>query len=229
MLFDFQPTVSRKVLDFRSVTPDTFILKLERRNFAIKAGQHCGVGLPGEDTREYSLYSGEQDDYLEFLIRIVPDGRISPRIARLRAGDAVNVKPPKGGFLLTKAQEGDRLLLVSTGTGIAPFRSFLRTRPDLDCTLVHGVRTLAENFADDFAPAFRHILCLSREPGEVPARTTGGSAILRGRVTDWLAKADLTPETRVFLCGNQAMLEDSARILEDAGLPAGRIHREKYF
>ena len=37
-----------------------------------KAGQHIIAGLKGElDQREYSVYSGENDDYLEILVREV--------------------------------------------------------------------------------------------------------------------------------------------------------------
>src|SRR5664279_4703497 len=61
-------TEFHKIRQIRFLTEKTFVLRLDRVNIQFKAGQHIIVGLKGElNQREYSVYSGEQDDYLEIL------------------------------------------------------------------------------------------------------------------------------------------------------------------
>lgn len=219
MLFD--PVRPRTVLSNRAIGTDAFVLTLERRGEVIKAGRHVGVGLPGSETRPYSVFSGEGDPYLEILVRRVPGGRVSPQLAVLQAGDQVKVEAPKGSFTLSHAQPGERLLFVATGTGIAPFRSFLRSRPDLDYTLVHGVRDPGDDFGMAFADQARRVFCVSG-----PAVPEGAFA---GRVTSWLDGIDPKVYHRVYLCGNARMILEALPKLVDGGLEEEHIHMETYF
>jgi len=214
----FDPIRPRLVLDVRHLTPDAFVLRLERRQETVTAGRHVDVGLPGSETRPYSLYSGEADPYLEVLVRRVEGGTVSTQLALLRAGDEVKVGPVKGRFTLGRARPGERLLFMATGTGIAPFRSFLRSRRDLDYTLVHGVRDVRDDFGAEFVPAERRVLCVSGipAPGAYP-----------GRVTGWLADSHSRYD-RAFLCGNARMIVEAAYLLADRGFD-DRIHTETYF
>jgi hypothetical protein len=63
------PVVStdlHKIRQIRFLTERTFVLRFDRGNMQFKAGQHIIAGLEGElDQREYSVYSGENDDCLE--------------------------------------------------------------------------------------------------------------------------------------------------------------------
>jgi ferredoxin-NADP reductase len=211
----------RRVLAHRWVSPDAFVLTLERRHDRVRAGRHINVGLPGAETRPYSLYSGEADPHLEVLIRRVDQGRVSPQLATLQSGDAVQVEAPRGRFTLDAAQPGERLLFLCTGTGIAPFRSFLRTHPDLDFTLVHGVRDPRDDFGAEFLGSDRRVLCVSGPqvpPGAFP-----------GRVTAWLDQTDLSVYDRAYLCGNARMIFEAFPRLADAGLDEDCLHTETYF
>ena len=211
----------RRVLGNRRLGPDAFVLTFERRQDRVKAGRHVAVGLPGAETRAYSLYSGETDPNLEILVREVDRGRVSPRLSLLQPGDEVQVDPPKGNFNLEGVRPGERVLLVATGTGIAPFRSFLRSRPDLDYTLVHGARNGDDDFGADFAPAQHRVFCVSGP--RVPEGAFGG------RVTGWLADADLSGYAHAFLCGNARMVFEAFPLLADKGLDQDHIHTETYF
>lgn len=217
MLFD--PVRPRRVLANRSLGPDAFVLTLERRQENARPGQHIGVGLPGSETRPYSVYSGKDDPWLEVLVRRVEGGRVSPQLAVLQAGDLVKVEAPRGRFSLAGVESGQRLLFLATGTGIAPFRSFVRSRADFDFDLVHGVRDPRDDFGAEFAP--QRVLCVSG--GAVPP------GAFRGRITAWLDTVDVKVYHRAYLCGNARMILEALPQLVDGGLDEEFIHTETYF
>ena len=72
--------------------------------------------------REYSLYSGGEDPWFEFLVREVEDGLVSPALGMLRPGDEVELDGPYGRFVLERPGDTSRrYLFIATGVGIAPF------------------------------------------------------------------------------------------------------------
>lgn len=227
-MYTFELHQPRRVLSLKFLTPDVFVLTMERRGLVYVPGRHVSVGLPGDETREYSLYSHPGEEGLSILVRRVEGGRVSRALALLQPGDMVHVKNPRGKFLLSRAPEDSPLLLVATGTGIAPFRSFILSEPRRDYTLIHGVRTAEEDFGKDFADPGRRVLCLSR-PGGDTGFTPSGAKVLRGRVNDWIREAPLDPRSSAFLCGNQGMLESVRELLLARGLQAEKIFQEKYF
>jgi len=93
----------------------------------------------------FSFVNAPQDPVLEFYGITVPEGPLSPRLAALKAGERLYVAGNPAGFLvLSEVPDAQSLWLVSTGTGIAPFLSILRTdatwRRFPHVVLVHAVR-----------------------------------------------------------------------------------------
>ena len=215
----FDPVRPRPVLGVSRLSSDAFVVRLERRHEHVVAGRHIDVGLPGSETRPYSLYSGEGDPCLEILVRRVERGKVSTQLGVVQKGDLVKVGAPKGRFTLASVKPGEKLLFLATGTGVAPFRGFIRTNPGLDYTLVHGVRDAAEDFGAGFTPAERRVLCVSGKPSP---------GTFSGRLTSWLAETDLSKYHRAFLCGNARMIVEAAFLLADRGF-GDRIHSETYF
>lgn len=210
-----------RVLANRPLGPGGFLLTFERPGFPFQTGQYLSLGLPGHrEQREYSIYSGEGDPHLTVLVKEVAEGLVSRRLARLVPGDLVHVDGPFGYFTLEPAlRTGAPLLFLATGTGISPFHSFVRTRPDLEYTLLHGVRHTADLALEEgFAPD-RLISCVSREPG----------GAFQGRVTDRLRLLDVAPDTRAFLCGNCDMIYEAFDLLRTAGVSSDHIYTEVYF
>lgn len=209
-----------KVLAVRDLTDTTFVLTIERKDLRFTAGQHLALGLPATgESREYSVYSAEQDPAMELLIREVAEGAMTPLFRQLRPGDDVNLYEPVGGFVLPPGPARPPLLFVATGTGIAPFHSFVRTNPGLDYRLLHGVRHGSEDYERDHYEASRYTLCTSGD-------RTGDYA---GRVTGWLKEHRIAPQTLCYLCGNYAMITEASSILEDKGVPLENIRSEIYF
>ena len=107
-----------------------------------QTGQFVTLRLPNSvEQREYSVYSGEKDDFLEVLVREVEGGKISGKLKKLKPGSEIEVDGPFGFFKFNpNAFASKKFLFIATGTGISPFHSFVKTFPELEYSLIHGVR-----------------------------------------------------------------------------------------
>jgi ferredoxin--NADP+ reductase/benzoate/toluate 1,2-dioxygenase reductase subunit len=210
-----------KIRQIRFLTEETFVLRLECGDLQFKAGQHIIVGLEGElNQREYSVYSGEKDDYLEILVREVFNGNLSVQLKQCKPGQLLHVNGPFGSFgLETFDLFSRKLVFIASGTGIAPFHSFVRSYPGINYILIHGVRYNNEAYErNDYDPR-RYILCTSKE-------SNGGH---RGRVTRFLPGYPMDPDMLFYLCGNNNMIYECYHILRDKGIPDENIFSEVYF
>ena len=92
-----------------------------------KAGQY--VNLIREDglSRAYSIASIPAEGFLEFHLRVYPDGQFS-RWAQdtLEVGQTLDVQGAFGDCFYTPMEQGDALLLGGTGTGLAPLYGIVR-------------------------------------------------------------------------------------------------------
>ena len=211
---------SFKVLENIRLSDKTFRLRTDRPSTPIKAGQCFSVGTRDlAINREYSMYSAADDPYVDFLIREVEDGVVSPRLARCQPGEMVEIGGPYGEFCLhSDAVNGREFVFLASGTGIAPFHSFVLTYPSLRYQIFHGVRFSNEQYeSSDYAEG-KYIPCVSR-----PESGTGV------RVPDRLRMADLNPDALYYLCGNRAMIIDTVSVLREKGVPGGSIYMETFF
>ena len=177
---------------------------------------------PGKQTeqREYSIYSGEYDDFLEVLVREVKDGNISKQLKKLKKNATIDIDGPFGFFKFhPKMFSSGKFLFVASGTGISPFHSFVRTFPDMDYRLIHGVRFGNEAYEHHDFDKLRVTLCTSGD-------ATGD---FEGRVTDYLVTQKLNPETNCFLCGNSEMITEVFDILTAKDVHTSNIYSEVYF
>jgi len=177
--------------------------------------------LAGElNQREYSVYSGENDDYLEILVREVLDGKVSLQLKDSKPGDLLQINGPFGSFgLETYDMYSKKLLFISTGTGISPFHSFVRSYPGIDYTILHGVRIKDEAYERGEYEPGRYILCTSKEYNESR----------KGRVTKFLQGYKVAAGSLCYLCGNNNMIYEAYHILRDKGIPDENIFTEVYF
>lgn len=211
---------SGRVVGLRGVAPGAFELTFERDGLRFRAGEEITVHGPGAlGDRTYSLLGSEGDEHLRILFRVVPDGALSPWLAGLKAGDTLPFTGPHGNFILRDPSRP--VMFVATGTGIAPAVSFVRTHPDLDMTLVHGVRIRGDLFYREEFAGKGYVPCVSREDA-------GG--MFHGRVTDWFRSHPAgEPAADVYLCGaNEMIMEMRDLLLAQAGDPE-RIYAEPYY
>jgi len=211
-----------KVLNIRDLSPSTYILRLERKKLNFKPGQCFNLGLKGSGiNREYSIYSGVDDSYLEFLIKEVKRGSVSPALRKVKPGDEVTLHGPYGAFTISSDKAKKTLFtFIATGTGIAPFHSFVRTYPDLDYRIINGVRTAEERYEYNDYDRKRLTTCVTRDD------CWSG---FKGRVTDYLQQHYIDPTQIYFLCGNQGMIQKGYDLLRVKGVSGDQIFTEAFF
>ena len=223
-----------RVIENRHWTDTLFSLRVEGAPLGFQAGQFVRIALDIDGqrvARAFSFVNPPQDAVLEFYGVIVPEGPLSPRLARLKAGDALQVAGNPAGFLvLSEVPDAQTLWLVSTGTGIAPFLSILRTEAPWqrfkNIVVVHAVRHANELTYRELIQksGARYVSFVSREnaPGSLAGRIP--AAVTDGRL-EKAAGLALSPDTsHVMLCGNPQMLKDATAALMARGM---RKHRRR--
>ncbi len=210
-----------KVIGVRELTLTTYILRLERKNIQLFAGQHISLGFGNDGaTREYSIYSGENDPFIEVLIKEVEDGLVSKQLKRCEIGDKVRFDGPVGYFKIDNEKiKNNKFLFIASGTGIAPFHSFVNSYPDLDYQILHGVRYAYEAYERFKYDQGKYQLCATRDD----------KGNYFGRVTEYLKDFPFDNKMQVYLCGNCDMIHDAYDILLEQGFSADNLHSEVYF
>jgi len=209
------------VLEIINITPETFILRLDRQDFQFEPGQYVVIRIPNEQKgREYSIFSSTADNYLDFLVREIPSGEFSRYLRHLLPGSELDVEGPKGYFILNeKTIQGHPTMFIASGTGISPFHSYVKSYTNLNYHVLHGVHFADEAYGREAFDPSRYLLCTSRhDKGDY-----------FGRVTYYLAKNTVDKDTIYYLCGNSDMIEEVTDILEKYGLPPENIRTEVFF
>jgi ferredoxin-NADP reductase len=167
--------------------------------------------------REYTIFSGINDPYLEFLIKEVSGGLMSRKLKKLNPGDKLELEGPFGFFTLNEDfYSAPSLLLVATGTGISPFNSFIRSQPSLRYKLLHGVRYGSETYSKIFHNGY--VICTSRDD-------TGDFC---GRITRYQESHPVSNDHWCYLSGNYWMIEEMTEILTRQGIPYEHILSEAH-
>ncbi|UDG81000.1 Flavodoxin/ferredoxin--NADP reductase [Candidatus Hartigia pinicola] len=216
------------------------------------AGQYTKISLEvnGERIqRAYSYVNAPSDDRLEFYFVIIPNGILSPKLAKLSVGDTLQITDEAAGFFVLNAiPTSKNLWMLATGTAIGPFLSILQEGKDFErfekIILLHAVRyqkdlsylPLLQKLAKNFSKKLHLITVVSREKCE-------GS--LYGRVPDLIKSHELEQaagvsldanNSHVMLCGNPEMLKDTLNVLKNTRAmdkhlrrKPGHVSSEKYW
>lgn len=204
----------------RQLSATGFELKLSRDGAQFRAGQLLTVhGADVLHDRTYTIASGEGDESLCILYRLIPSGLLTPQLARLKSGDTVQVSAPYGEFVLR--DRARPIVFVATGTGIAPCIAYRRSHPDLQLTVLHGVRSVDDLFyRAELETGAHYHACVSNEthPG-----------CFRGRVTACAAALTFPPEAHFYLCGANEMFYEMRDLLESRGIPLANVFTEAYY
>jgi NAD(P)H-flavin reductase len=230
----FQAEVAR-VIDLTHDVREIELRLLEPKEIHFKAGQFVSFEVPSSGrvavlTRPYSIASPPDiSDRITLVFNLVAGGPGSTYLFGLREGDKTQFKGPAGSFYLR--EDGRDLLLVATGTGIAPLRSMLLAELARDSprrvTLIWGLRSQRDLcYQEELSELIRsHPRCSVLT---TLSRPEPGWAGLTGRVTAFVEKDIISVKNlSVYLCGNGRMIKEVTAILNGKGLCP--IYREKYY
>ncbi len=194
-------------------------------------GQYVKVGIPGTElTRAYSFSSPPGSRQASFVVRNVPDGRMSGFLTGQAApGQPIGMTGPYGSFYLRDVVRPT--LFLAGGTGIAPFLSMLEALAEhgsaYPVRLVFGVTN------DHDLVALEQLDALARRLPGFEYRTCVASSASahqrKGYVTahiepEWLNGGDAD----VYLCGPVPMVEAVRTWLDGSGQPPRNFHYEKF-
>lgn len=236
----------------RHFTDALFAFTCERpAALRFRSGEFVMIGLMNGDRpllRAYSIASPAWDDRLAFYSIKVPDGPLTSRLQHIRPSDELLIgKKPTGTLVLDALTPGRRLILLSTGTGVAPFVSLIRDPETYErfdevilthtcrtsAELIYSVETVEEAKADPLVgeqarEKLRHVTSLTREAHPLQGRIT--DLIASGALFESLGDAPLDPGTdRVMICGSVAVLRDLKEVALAAGFIEGANHEPGSF
>ncbi|ULJ70120.1 ferredoxin--NADP reductase [Wielerella bovis] len=241
-----QKFTEEKIVWVKQHSPKHLTFAITRpENYRFAAGQFSRLGFregEGYIWRAYSITSAEYAEELEFFVILIEDGAMSRYFAQIQAGSTVLLdKTAQGFFMPQRFPDGRDLIMLSTGSGIAPFLSMLQ-QPEIwqrfdTLALVHSVSYRSDLIFNDF------IAKLSEHPlvGEyieklrfVPITTRENDAeTLHFRLPESLKNGSLAQalglefsreHSRFMICGNPEMVQDTFKTLLEQGFA---MHRNK--
>jgi ferredoxin--NADP+ reductase len=226
-------------------TSGLFSFRTDRpASFRFASGEFVMIGLLGPDgkpvMRAYSIVSPSWEEHLEFFSVKVAEGALTSRLQHLEVGDKILVgRKPTGTLVVDALQPGKHLVMIGTGTGLAPFLSVLRD-PEThekfeNVVITHTVRQKDElaysNFLQEEIRNDEIFGELLRDRFTYYPTVTRGEFHTRGRITDrireGLFRSDLglteadRADSRWMICGSIDFNKDMIDILQGWGAVEG--------
>jgi len=233
-----------KLISKKYISSDIVILQLSlpiHNTLIIKPGQF--INLTSHHltlTRSYSIANDPQKDkFIELHIQKVQNGKMSNWLYdNSEIGDYLKLKGPFGTCVYLKSHLNNDLILIGTGTGLAPLigiiKQALTNNHQGKITLFHGSRhfnglylhhelkTLALEHDN-----FMYYPCLS---GEVEDKSSlQDTNISQGRVNK-IALSKLTQfnSVKFYLCGHPDMVKNMKKMLYLSGADLNNINDDPF-
>lgn len=205
------------------LTRDVFEFHFHVPAFQFIPGQFVTLKMQDAQGSFMRCYSVKEykNEVLKLCVKLLPEGRGSAFLQSLSVGQEVEISQGLGAFILKS--ERNPKLFIATGTGIAPMMAMLSQDTESSKTVLFGVREEADIFYTEELHSFPNTdvsVILSR-----PSEHWEG---LKGRVTDLLDTAEITPNTEIYICGNPQMIEDTLKFFREKNHPESHLFYE-YF
>ncbi|MFA6029403.1 MAG: ferredoxin--NADP reductase [Elusimicrobiota bacterium] len=267
--------LNAKVVGKQEFAPGNFVLRVAPVGWELpefKPGQYTVLGLPGsaprapfsdaEDPvpdpdklirRAYSVASPSPTrEYAEFYVAMVRSGALTPRLYALNIGDKVWLGKKFTGLMTLEEVPADaNVVLIATGTGLAPYMSMIRTLVltkgfDRHYAVIHGAKhswDLGYRSELETMERMTHKLAylpVISQPSEEHMSWSGATGFVEdawksGALEKAWKQRPAPGNTHVFLCGNPMMIQSAFSFLGAEGFKehsrreAGQIHVEKYW
>lgn len=214
-------------------------------SFRFSAGQFARLGFRTEQGliwRAYSVLSSEYEDTLSFMAVLIPNGQMSAQFQRMQTGDVILLDKTATGFLLPhRFVGGTDLIMLSTGSGIAPFLSQIG-QPETwqrfpRIVLTHCVRYTNElifnqwvhdlqnhPLVGDYAQNLIYIPITTRDHENEWLHHRLPETLKNGTLQQAAGFSFNKQNSRFMICGNPAMVDDTFSALKSLGFS---MHRNK--
>ena len=223
-----------------------FWVRYNEEPVAFEPGQYLTIGVESNGKllqRPYSIASSarETEDGYEYYVRLVTGGVFTPLLWRLDVGAGMSMKGPKGKFILQP--DDDRThVFISSGTGIAPFISMMKTLlydgAPRRAIILHGAsyehdlgyRELLEQWQADGTYPLTYVPTLSRPGSPENSRWAGRVGRVEAIVPHVFDELGLTVDNSIaYICGNPDMIAAVDATLLGRGFPEEQIRKELYW
>ena len=206
--------------------------------FSFTAGQYASLEFPGLPPRDYSMANRPDEALLEFHIRLVSGGAVTPYVSRkLRAGDTLKVSGPYGTSYLREKHAGP-ILALAGGSGLAPIKSIVETAlargARQPIALYFGVRDERDLYLEDsFAALAARAANLTFIPvlSEPSTPTRRRRGFLADAVKqDFADKGSLALDgAKAYLAGPPVMVETAMAALVERGVRKSDCHADAFY
>lgn len=197
-----------------------------------RAGQFLWLRFgAGVSDHPFSIASPPQERELVLLIQEAGD--FTAQVGRLRPGMLVGIDGPHGSFVADDLPEGDAVLLIAGGVGLAPILSILadlaHRRAATSVRVIYAARSRAA-LVDPAVLRAAHptaeLTVLADDAGAGQAEV-GQGPMTPAHLTPLLAGLD-PARTTALICGPGGMMTAMTDALHSCGLPLPRIRYERF-
>jgi len=240
------PLYRAKLVNTLKLSPNTIELEFVRCDDGYTSytpGQFFkfGFDIDGDEVqRSFSVSTRHpepsKNKKLHIAIAAVASGKATNFFFHAKSGTEVNVYGPYGQLLLPDTLP-PRLILIGTGTGVAPYRSMIPllehhlSKTPSEIHLVMGARREGEMLYDqEFIelhqqhPNFHYHACYSQQLPDQPEVFEQF-----GHVQDSFAQIKPNKNTDlIYLCGNPNMVDEVFHLLKTQDFGVKNVKREKY-
>ena len=216
-----------KVINIIKYGSANFILRVERNNIKFNPGQFFSIGVPGVPiNREYSVSSGIDENYLDFLIREINGGVLSTKLKNLKKDDQIKILGPYGEFYLKEFNTNKKYNFFASGSGLAPFLSIIRSFNNLNYNIFHGVRLFEDIYTENELKNYNVFISKFNNKEKHSDIKT-----YNGRITSnfEIIKNYINSKDFFFICGNSLMINDVYDYLEKNNIQNSNIYSELFF
>ncbi len=220
--------LSATVSSIEEIAPKVIHLTLTLDEvFSFKPGQFVSFVFDAKEKRirrPYSIVSTPKKKELEFCIKILEKGVLTPSLVQMKAGNTINIIGPMGDFIIDESSFGKDLYFVSHGVGIAPLKSMIED------ILFKGFKyniILLAGYKDKESILYdEDFILLQKKYTNFTYKIifSGGD---RRRVQS-LVGEHIDTKAHYYLCGLKEMISQTRNLLHKKGVPMKSIFSEKF-
>ncbi|MFT4711636.1 MAG: NAD(P)H-flavin reductase/ferredoxin [Candidatus Azotimanducaceae bacterium] len=207
-----------KVIEKDKLSPDICRIRMRTAtDLYYRAGQFVNLRMNDKDIRSYSLASlPTKDDFLELHIKRMQNGVVSNWLfGEVKTGDVLEIQGPFGDCFYMPHNINAEILMIGTGTGLAPLIGILRDAITSghrgQISLYHGERNVEQLY---LVSELRELVAQHTNIRYFPCASTKNTSqierIFEGRASDHAFASNKNLSDKIiYLCGSAAMVDES--------------------